>query len=164
MIGDNLRESVAGASSFSATRTRPSTCGPPRHQRDRLQQRLQLREGLLPQGGGKTLPSDPVAGPLAHQGRRERLRRRRRTRLFLRDNRLRVFNAATEGLRARLGVDIRWNKDYRKKEGLPLSALAELIYEIQERDGPTLGGGCSSSPVWTRSTWTTPTGRTTLKT
>ena len=64
-----------------------------------------------------------------------------RTRLFLRDNRLSVFNVATEGLRQRYGVDIWYNKDYKNKGGLPLSATAEFIYEKQEREGPVLGVG-----------------------
>ncbi|MFQ5915069.1 MAG: porin, partial [Nitrospinota bacterium] len=64
-----------------------------------------------------------------------------RTRLFLRDNRLTVFSVSTEGLRTRFGGDIWYNKDYKNKGGLPLSATAEFIYERQERDGPVLGMG-----------------------
>ncbi len=64
-----------------------------------------------------------------------------RTRLFLRDNRLTVFNVATEGLRQRYGADIWYNKDYKNQGGFPLSATAEFIYEKQEREGPVLGRG-----------------------
>ena len=64
-----------------------------------------------------------------------------RTRLFLRDNRLTVFNVATEGFRQRYGADIWYNKDYKNQGGLPLSATAEFIYEKQEREGPVLGRG-----------------------
>lgn len=64
-----------------------------------------------------------------------------RTRLFLRDNRLVIFNAATEGLRQRYGGDIWYNKAYKNKGGIPLSATAEFIYERQEREGlGPLGG------------------------
>ncbi len=63
------------------------------------------------------------------------------TRLFLRDNRLTVFNVATEGLRQRYGADIWYNKDYKNQGGFPLSATAEFIYEKQEREGPVLGRG-----------------------
>ncbi len=64
-----------------------------------------------------------------------------RTRLFLRDNRLTVFNVATEGFRQMYGADIWYNKDYKNPGGLPLSATAEFIYEKQEREGPVLGRG-----------------------
>ncbi|MFQ5692841.1 MAG: porin [Nitrospinota bacterium] len=59
-----------------------------------------------------------------------------RTRLFLRDNRLQVFNVSTEGFRQRYGGDLWFNKDYKKG---PLSATAEYIFERQEREGPRLG-------------------------
>jgi hypothetical protein len=57
-----------------------------------------------------------------------------RTRLFLRDNRLIIFNAETKGLRQRYGGDIWYNKDYRNTGGLPLAFQFEFIYERQERD------------------------------
>ncbi len=60
-----------------------------------------------------------------------------RTRLFLRNNRLTVFNQATEGMRRRFGGDIWYNKDY--KAGFPVSATFEFIYEDQEMRGPVLG-------------------------
>jgi hypothetical protein len=64
-----------------------------------------------------------------------------RTRLYLRDNRLVVFNVSTEGFRQRYGADIWYNKDYKNKGGIPLSATAEFLYEKQKREGPTLGSG-----------------------
>ena len=57
-----------------------------------------------------------------------------RTRLFLRDNRLVIFNAETKGLRQRYGGDLWYNKDYRNTESLPLAVQFEFIYERQERD------------------------------
>ena len=64
-----------------------------------------------------------------------------RTRLFLRDNRLTIFNAATEGLRTRYGADLFFNKDYRDYPRFPFSVLVEFMYERQEREGPVLGRG-----------------------
>ncbi|MFQ5692526.1 MAG: porin [Nitrospinota bacterium] len=64
-----------------------------------------------------------------------------RVRLFLRDNRLTVFSVSTEGFRTRFGGDVWYNKDYKNKGGLPLSATAEFIYERQERQGANLGRG-----------------------
>lgn len=61
-----------------------------------------------------------------------------RTRLFLRDNRVQVFNASTEGQRLGLGGDVWFNKNYKKG---PFSATAEYIWQRHEREGPTLGRG-----------------------
>ncbi len=64
-----------------------------------------------------------------------------RTRLFLRDNRLVIFNTATQGLQRRYGGDIWYNKDYENKGGPPVSAMFEFIYERQERQGSTFAPG-----------------------
>ncbi len=58
-----------------------------------------------------------------------------RTRLFLRDNRLEVFKAATGGLRQRCGGEFWYNKDYKTKGAPPISILAEYMHERQERKG-----------------------------
>lgn len=68
-------------------------------------------------------------------GEQEHNSRGARTRLFLRDNRLQVFNAATGGLRQRYGGELWYNKDYKTKGALPLSILAEYMHERQERKG-----------------------------
>ncbi len=148
MIGDNLRESV-GRGVFVLSDPHPAihlraavTNGTGDGDDDNSEKDFSFRTVGRPFRPTAWRDRWPIeVGANASVGRQPHNPLGGRTRLFLRDNRLSVFNAATEGLRTRLGVDIGWNKDYRKKEGLPLSTLAEIIYEIQEREGPTLGKG-----------------------
>ncbi len=148
MIGDNLRESVArGVFVFSdphpAVHLRAAvTNGTGANDDDNSKKDFSFRAVGRPFQPAAWRDRWPIeVGANASVGRQPHNPVGGRTRFFLRDNRLSVFNAATEGLRTRLGVDIGWNKDYRKKEGLPLSALAELIYEITGARRPDAGGG-----------------------
>ena len=150
MIGDNLRESTSrGVYFFSdphpAVRLRGSiTNGTGTESDNNSEKDFTLRITGRPFRLIATQNRWPLfVGGNVSVGRQPHNPLGGRTRLFLRDNRQTVFNTATEGLRTRYGSDLFFNKDYRDYPRLPFSALAEFIYERQERAGPVLGRGNS---------------------
>jgi hypothetical protein len=147
MIGDQLRESVSrGVFVFSdphpAIHLRASvTNGNGTNDDDNNEKDFSLRVAGKPFQAARWHQGWPIeAAGNVSIGRQPHNASGGLTRLVLRDNRLAVFDAATEGLRTRFGGDLSYNKEYRK-QGLPFSALAEFIYESQEREGPVLGSG-----------------------